>query len=249
MPLSWQIILRAEDNRVLAPDLAARRNWSATIARVGRPWPLLAHGLADTHGHLLLVGEREVAGLAARCLGRALRVALCPDHAWEPARLRPVHDQAHLSNTFRYVLDQQQHHRLPGDDHAEGCALPDLVGLRPAGAWMADNCRRHLPRLSLETLASRLRSSLTPKDARPLSSLPLAVEAATYGRSAPGARLAAVHLAVGASTGDLAAALRLCARQVRRHRTLEPEPAWVSAVSGWWTLLSPRHALPPAPAG
>ena len=40
MALARQLILRACDNRKLAPDLARRRDWSRTLALAarGRPW-------------------------------------------------------------------------------------------------------------------------------------------------------------------------------------------------------------------
>lgn len=252
MALGWQIILRAQDNRVLSPTLASRRAWSRIIAQGALGSPLLAHGLADTHGHLLVVASRPEAGRLARRLAHRLHLALQPGVPWEPARLSPIVDQRHLQHAFFYVLGQQEHHGLDLDPWQEGSALPDLLGLRPAGAWMAANVRAHLPRVQREELLARLGADPWQAGPRFLPLLAAAAAAAVAVEPLTGAsrderlaRIAAVHLAREVQPQLLAPVLGLGTRQLRRLANDVPTPAMLRAVEGWWNLLSgsqPTHS-------
>ncbi len=247
MEIAWQLILRARDSRVLAPDSAQRRAWSRTLGLAAVGQPLLAHGLADTHGHLLVVCDRSDAGRLARGLGRTLHACLQPEIEREPVRLSPVCDQAHLANAFAYVLGQLHHHGLRGiDPYLDGTALPDLLGLRPLGAWMATQVRRHLPRVGREELLGRLRVDPWSIPTRELSALAEAVAAAAGQPCALGrspllfeARMAGVALArEGFESVAVAEALGLTDRAVRRLRTGQSSAVMRRAVEGQWAWRS-----------
>ncbi len=247
MDLAFQLILRARDSRVLAPDLAQRRAWSRTLALAAMGQPLVAHGLADTHGHLLVVCDRQQAGRLARGLGRTLHACLQPEIEWEPVRLSPVRDQAHLANAFAYVLGQLDHHGLRTlDPYLDGTALPDLVGLRPLGTWMAAQVRRHLPRVGREGLLGRLGVDPWSIPTRELSALAEAVAAAAGQPCALGrnpllfeARMAGVALArEGFEAVAVGEALGLTDRAVRRLSTGQPSAAMRRAVEGQWAWRS-----------
>ncbi len=247
MALASQLILRARDNRVLAPDLVDRRRWSHTLAFAARGRPLLAHGLADTHAHLLLACDRDEAGLHTRHLARTLHLCLGPELEWEPVRFSPVRDQAHLASTFGYVLGQLGHHGLDElDPFFEGTALPDLLGLRPSGAWMAGHVRRLLPRVKREELLARFGGDPWACCERRLSTLVQAVAAAAGLPTAQGneplrvdARAAGIRLArQGHTIREVADALGLSIRTVKRLSAREPSTPMLRAVEGQWAWRS-----------
>ncbi len=247
MALAWQLILRACDNRVLAPDPASRRGWSRTLALAAKGRPLLAHGLADTHGHLLLACDRDEAGRCARSLARALHHCLGPEVPWEPVRFSPVRDQTHLASAFGYVLGQLEHHGLHElDPFFEGNALPDLLGLRPGGAWLAAQVRRHLPRVRREELLARLGGDPWASGERHLSALEQAVAASAGQATAWGndallveARVAGVYLARQRHLSrEVAETLGITIRTVSRLAALQPTAPMLRAVEGQWAWRS-----------
>lgn len=58
MPLGYQVVFRAEGDRVLAPDDGRRRAWASALLEHGRPHGLFGFGLGDTHGHAVLACSR-----------------------------------------------------------------------------------------------------------------------------------------------------------------------------------------------
>ncbi len=246
MPIGWQIILRRHDDAVLAPGVAARRDLARCIARIAAGLPLVGFHAPDGHAHVPTLLDRQAAGELARRLQLGLGQVLGHHGQLEPARLRPVHDQGHLRNLFRYTLDQQRHHGVVPDPFHEASALPDLLGLRVTGAWMRRVVTEHLPRVRRGMLTELL--GVDPRDLDQVD-LPYLADAAAAavgrrdlrGRSADvvAARAAAVQLAqpdfrVAAVADALGCSLRSMSRLARRA-----VPASLTqAVQAQWRLRS-----------
>ncbi len=246
MAIGWQIILRREDDAVLAPGTHARRAWSALVARVAKGWPVVAFHAPDTHAHVPALGTRAEVGELARRLQIGLGHLLGRAEKLEPARLKPIHDQAHLRNLFRYVLDQERHHGIAPDPFHEASALPDLMGLRVNAGWMRPVVAQHLPRVRRADLVELL--GLEPRElaAADLSALADAAAAAVAlpGLSGPRrlvvhARAAAVQLACpGFRTRAIAETLATPLRTVQRLSSYACDPALLRAVGDQWRLRS-----------
>jgi len=247
MPIGWQLILRCVDDAVLAPTVQARRAFSACVTRLALGLPLVAFHAPDGHAHLALLGDRALAGQLARALAIGLGRIL--DHAGhlEPVRLRPVHDQSHARNLFRYTLDQRRHHGLALDPFHEASALPDLLDLRVSGRWMRAVVAQHLPRVRRDLLVQLL--GVEPRELQGAELRHLADAAAAAialpelrGRASQvvAARAAAVQLARAAFRSPaVAEALDLALRTVQRlGRVDDLPPELVAAVDGQWRLRS-----------
>lgn len=249
MALAWQIILRCDDDRVLAPTTSHRRRMAASIGRVARPFELLAWSAPDTHLHALVAGDRDEAGELARRLLIGLIQVLGHPTRWERARIKPVEDQRHLRHAFRYVLRQAEHHGTSGDPWREASSLPDLLGLRTSARWTRAVVQRHLPRLhgrDLETLFPRAEAA--PADLL-AGLLPEAACAALAldtldGRHRPARLGLAAAAQVGHETlgpGPARAVLGCSAKAWRNLRsTAAPVPV-VDAIHRQWRLRSAVH--------
>lgn len=257
MTIGWQIILRRDDDAVLAPGVDARRALSSAICRVARGSGLVAFSAPDGHAHLPTLDTQRQAGQLARRVLLSLGQVLGHAGHFEPARLRPIHDQGHLRNLFRYTLDQERHHGIEVDPFHEASALPDLLGLRTTGAWMRGVVARHLPRLGRSDLVELL--GVEPRDLVEVDIAELAgAAAASIGRAGLGsrrpaevlARSAAVQLGQeGFSSSVLAKALQITPRSVQRLAQ-HPVPArFLAAVGGQWRLRTWVRAQPPARSG
>ena len=234
MPVGYQLVLRAEEDQVLAPDVATRRAVAGTIRRIGRKHGLFGYGLADTHGHLGLLGDRSEAG---RC-AHDLRLALAGTVAAPLSTLavHPIRDVWHAESTLAYMHRQDAHHGVGADPLREGTSLPDLCGLRPDGLWLADRVRAFIPRI---TRAELLRQWGIGEllEAFELGDLADA-EAAAAGLgvlrgktpAVVEARVACVHAAPAAGARALAETLEISERSVARLRRENADPRWVRAV-------------------
>lgn len=120
---------------------------AVVVLQALRPFELLAFRCADTHGHLELLGSERDAREAARRALIATNKALALPVGFVPTHAEAIRDQAHLANTFRYVLRQDEHHGFTHDRWLEASNLPDLIGLRTLGAWSVPHVRRALPRV------------------------------------------------------------------------------------------------------
>lgn len=245
--IAQHLMLRLSDDRILTPTPAAQRAFARAVHAVGAEGGLLAFRAADTHAHVVLLGDRVAAGLIGRRLEVRLRWALDLPAPFSPLHLRPIATQAHLTNAFRYVLAQDQRHGTGHDPFHEASALPDLLGLRPSGAFLAAQVRAHLPRVRRADLIELLGADL---DAQPRWET--LAEAAAAAVAAPDlradtpervlARRAAVAVAVEAlDTAQIAEILGLSRRAVQRLRAQEAPPALVRAVRLQLSLRAGRQ--------
>ncbi len=258
-PIGWQLILRTVDDRVLAPNPPTRR----CIARVMAAYEglgIYVFAVADTHLHIGVLASRSVAGRIAKRVVLSLHRLLGYD--FEPVRLRPIHDQAHVRSLLHYILRQSEHHGLSNDPFHESSAILDLLGLRVVMPALAGRVREHLPRLKAAEVEAHLGGM--PPERLDLSLLREAACAAfaladLAGKSPPAvsARRAAAHAAKEcATTAAVATSLGITARAVQRFLTEPPVPENVRAVRlqmGLWSRPSPSprpaHAPSPRPPG
>ncbi len=237
-PIAWNITLRLTQDRVLLPGPVERRVWVRVVLEQARDAELLAFHCPDTHGHLLLACPRALAGEVVREVEIALQGRLDLGGPFDGARIRPVRDLWHLSNAFHYVLRQLDHHGQQADPVHEASNLPDLLGLRPLGAWIATNVRRHLPRVDRASLLTHLDLDHLP-DPPTDPDLETLCEAALSAACLPSlqgkhaeraaARAAVVQLS-GAPSRELAVALGITPRSVHRLRRRDVAPALFRAV-------------------
>jgi hypothetical protein len=246
MAIGWQLIIRRADDAVLAPTTVCRRAFAACVSRVALGTATVAFQAPDGHAHVQLFGDRVRAGQLARALSIGLGQVLGHAGALEPVRLRPVHDQAHASHLFRYILDQQRHHGVATDPFHDASALPDLLGMRLGGGWMREVLAQRLPRVRRDLLVELLGVdpfSLVEVRADSLGAAAAAAIGAAdlSGRSpqavlarAAAAQVARSHL----SAREVAAALHLPARTLQRLARCEVPPALLGAVLAQWTHRS-----------
>jgi hypothetical protein len=240
MPLAWHLIQRLDDDRVIVRDIAQRRIYAETAARLGRDCGLFVFGLPDNHGHAGLDCDRATAGRFAQRLAVSLRIQLDLPVSFSPLRLVPIQDQAHLRNTLDYILGQATHHRVQGDPLLEATSLPDLLGLRTTGAYLAGRVRALLPRTHRELLLEHYGLTELRDDLDEVDFGDLAVAAASAvgaprldGRSLPvvEARAAAAHVARSRlSVSRIAGLLGVTPRAVRKLLLREPDERIARAI-------------------
>jgi hypothetical protein len=250
MALAWHLMSRLRDDRVLAPDLVARRTLARSVLERGASFDLLVFRAADTHLHQLVLCDRPAAGEFARRVELSLQHRLRPGVVFAPVHIVPVLDQRHLRNAFGYILRQEQRHGLRSDPGFEASNLPDLLGLRPLGAYTAATVRARLPRIQradlLELLAppSSGPPDLPGGEPDPLSLSAVAAAAACIprfdasGRAGAAARRAAVHVVGDLARAEVGRLLGLTLRQVRRLRSQPPDPRLVAAIERRLALRS-----------
>ncbi len=234
--IGHHVTMRLADDRPLVTSSAARRIAASALLRVGDSLGLLAFAIADTHVHVLVSADRLHAGECARRIEISLQRCLAPRVRFQPARIQPVQDQAHLQNAFLYVLRQLERHGLDVDPAHDGTALPDLVGLRVTGSRLEARVAALLPRVDLGTLAGAL--VIASHAAAPDLSLLADAAAAAFGLAhltATGlasarARFAAAHATEHLQADVVADLLGVSASLVRRLRKRPPSPTEVRAV-------------------
>jgi hypothetical protein len=229
-PVAQHVTLRLCDSRVIAPSAPARRTAARTMLEMGAADGLLTFHVVDTHAHALVPCARVEAGQFARRVEIALSKRLQLGCPFDPARIRPVHDQWHLQRSVVYILQQSQRHGLADDPAHDGSSLPDIFGWRVADCTLATRLRALVPRLSLTPPADRaalaavaVRSDLLAEAACAALALP-----DLSGRSAAcsAARRAAVH--VGAverlPPSAIAEALEIGRRRLAQILVQPPPP-------------------------
>lgn len=245
--MGWHVTFRLWSDRVIAPEAGGVAAAADALTRLSGEEAVLAWHLADTHGHLLLLGSRRRAGEAARRLLIALHRRLRLEEGFQPARFTEVRDQRHLRSAFWYILRQAEHHGLQEDPWALGSCLPGLVGARLGGGALGDRVARHLPRVREEDLCARLGwSGLVPDDlGEGVGELALLGESAALavgrlgleGRWAElvAARRAAVRLGLEvARPTQVASALGVSPRTVRRLRDQSVQDEVIEVVRRSW---------------
>lgn len=249
--IGYHIMLRLEDDRVIAPTEGARRQLARIVLERGRAYRLLGLGSADTHGHLLAACGRRAAGELVRRVKIGLTRRLAPGIDFAPTRFKPISDQHHLERALLYVLRQQEHHGLSADPYHDGSNLLDLLGLRVLGAYTRENVRALVPRVRREDLLGCLGiAGLERPVEAPLELLAPAAAAAAglaelVGSSADvnAARRAAIEVAGERRMArDLATALGCSERTIKRLRSRPAKEALVTAV----TLQVRLRVLKPA---
>ncbi len=237
-PLAHHVIVRHASNAVLARTPAERRVLARAVLAAGREAELFAFFAPDGHLHAAVGADRAAAGRFAQRVILALRAALPLEGRFDPAWIKPVEDQAHLRRLVPYVLGQAAHHGVDAIVGLDASNLPDLLGLRPLGAYTIPSLRARLPRLSGEELRGWL--AVGELGARlDLAHLADAAAAAAAlpdlrGRSeeAVDARAAAIAAARGGGVDGkpLAAALGLPVSTFWRLAARPVAPALVNAV-------------------
>ncbi len=227
-------MLRLADDRVIAPDRAARRRIAARFARFGRAGGLLVFRVADTHIHLVAVGARATVTRMVRAVELGLRADLSLTVRWDQARYVPIRDQHHLERAFHYALRNEARHGLQMDVLQDGSALADLLGLRISALYLPERVRRVLPRVTRADLLSHLGVDTLVPSELPVDLLDAAMAALGHtelgGHQGKRARIAAVHACPGTSAAALAHPLGVTERTVQRYRSLVAEPLAVRAV-------------------
>jgi hypothetical protein len=242
MALGQHIMLRLEDDRVLATSTAARRRLARCVLANGERFGLLAFRAADNHLHVEAVCPENEARELARRLAIALVKTLRLVVGFQTPRVKPIGDQWHLTSAFHYILRQEQHHGTDADPLFDASNLPDLLGMRLVGRYTAERMSALLPRVTRTSLLAHLGTPdldamIDAPWRAPLGDLGDAAAGAyglvsLAGRSRPvvEARAAATHAARHASAEAIAAALGVDQRTARRLAARPPSLAAVRAV-------------------
>ena len=245
--MGWHVTFRLWSDRVIAAGEAELVAAVEVLTRVAAEDEVLDWHLADTHGHLLHLGDRRAAGRTASRLQVALHRRLRLAGGFQPARFTPVRDQRHLASAFWYILRQADHHGLVGDPWALGSCLPGLVGVRWGGAPLRERLARQLPRVREEELCAQLGwSGMVPlslgEEAEELGLLGEAAALAVGRLSLEGrrrevvvARRAAVALGLQvARPVEVARVLGVDRATVCRRGRQEPDPGMLAVVRASW---------------
>jgi len=128
--LGFHVMLRSDDDRVLAPSPALRRGLARSLYRVATGFPLTAFGAADNHLHLEVLGDRAMAGDLAHRVMCSLHWALELPVEFAPVRYKRLEDQGHKRSTFHYTLNQRNRHGVQSDPFLDASSLPELLGMR-----------------------------------------------------------------------------------------------------------------------
>ena len=249
-PIGFHVTCRLTDGRVIAPTRNHRLTVARTVLDQFRGRALLAFNTPDTHLHTEHAEPEEVgSSLLANAL-RSIKLTLKLPVGFAKPFPKPIRSQAHLFNTFDYVLGQQPHHELEWDPYHEASNLPDLLGLRVLGRYTADNVRRLLPRLKRHLLLKHLGvEAHESKDGPPRDLLAATGLTDLHGRCAltRAARRAAVVVAnAGATLEQLARLLETDRKSLWRARQKPADPDLVRAIR---LQLQLRQLVPAAPTG
>ncbi len=236
---------------MIAPSLRDRRRLARALAELSRTFALLAWKVADTHLHLLHLGDEAACTELVRRLRIWFANALRPGVPLEVQRRKPLPDQSHLVATFRYVLAQDAHHAVDTDRWQEASSLADTLGLRVLCPELALRVREHLPRLKREALLAHLGVDALEPAVHPAHLVEAAAAAwALDGLPQRGdgadARRAAVHAAhEELGTAAVAEALGVTRQCVARLLHEELAPRAVRAVGLQMALRAARPAAAP----
>jgi len=155
--LGFHVMLRSDDDRVLAPSPALRRDLARSMYRVAAGFPLTAFGAADNHLHLEVLGDRAMAGDLAHRVMCSLHWALDLPVEFAPVRHKRLEDQGHKRSTFHYALNQRNRHGVQSDPFLDASSLPELLGMRVLDPGDSVRLvREHFPRLQRSGLLRHL---------------------------------------------------------------------------------------------
>jgi hypothetical protein len=154
--IGYHVTLRLADDGGIARTPGGLRVASRLVLKHGEERGLVAHRFADNHEHSLLLCTREEAGTFANVVEGALRRCLHIGVPFQPARIRRIADERHLTNSFPYLFRQEEHHGTAFDLLHDGSSLLDLLGMRMGSPWLAPRVRAALPRLNRDTLVEWL---------------------------------------------------------------------------------------------
>lgn len=238
-PLGFHVTMRLEDDRPIATTPAALRVLARVVLSQGETRGLLAFGAADDHVHAALVTDRASAGAFAHHVETALRWQLDLRARFDRARIRPLHDQRHAHNTFRYAHRQDARHDLHLDRARDGTSLPDLLGLRVLEMSLVARVRARLPRVRREELVAQFPPGAF--DEPSVIELDMLADAAAAALALPDlrgrsvdagrARRAAVHAAGPAvSSKRLSDCLEIGVRAIQSLRTSARELPVIRAI-------------------
>jgi hypothetical protein len=252
-PLAFHVMMRLDDDRVIARTAGERRTVARIAYEQGAGRGLVAFRLADTHLHALIAAEREAAGLLARYVGSSIRHRLRVPVPFAKARIKPVLDQRHLSNAFRYVLTQEERHGTLQDPFHDGSSLPELVGLRGLDTTTPELVSAMLPRYRSEDFLrwiGRFDRQAELGWEHLAEAAAGVADLAHPSRDATSARRAAVAVARagGLCTAEIAGLLGLTLRTVQRLWPSSPDEALARAVMVQVTLRS-RLVVPKSNPG
>lgn len=237
--LGQHICLRLANDRVIAPTQEERRVVARALLRIAESSPILGFGLADTHAHAEILGDESMAGEISRRMGCSLRRRLRLPVGFHLMPPRPVHDIWHLGRCFQYIHTQAAHHRVAWENWYEATSLPDLLGLRPRGAFLAKRMREHLPRTRVTDLltwlgVTQLRAAHgTPEDVLDAALAASALPSMTgHTRETNALRRAVMVLTGGQLTrAELASLLGISVSTVGRLRSIPIDPELLHAVT------------------
>jgi hypothetical protein len=250
--LGHHVMLRLEDDRVIARTPAERRAAARIVYEQGESRGLIAFAFADSHLHVLLACDRVEAGRFARYVAVALRSTMRIPVRFARSRIKKIADQHHLASTYRYILRQEARHGTDADPFRDGSHVPDCVGARVLlarsrrdpdqrtilGQETMAAAARLLPRIRTPELVAQLGGEELLSAAPAYESLADAA-AAAFGLGtlddpdgiATIARRAAIHAAVGTlGPARVAILLGVSTRTVRRQARRSIPPAFVRAV-------------------
>jgi hypothetical protein len=236
--LGYHVRLRPKEHLLIAHTPEERRIAAEVVLEQGRPARLVAFALPDSHLHALAICSRAEAGRLAQRIGSSLTQRLGLECGFEQYAPKPIQNLGHLGNTVRYILTQDARHGAGADPFREACNLPDLLGLRPLGAYTAANLRICMPRLKREVLLEWLGApNLEPRD-QPLDGIAAAALRAAALVSPEGIsprvvaarRAAAVVIGRQTNLETLGRLLGISSSSAFRLRSQAADPALVTAI-------------------
>lgn len=235
-PVASHVTSRLEDDRVVLPSARARRELSRVVHEHGAAARLLAFSSGGDHLHYLFAGARDAAGEAVRRIEITLSVRHPERPGFQPARIRPVQDQAHLARAAAYVIRQPRRHGVESDPVLDANAAADLLGFRCVGSAMVRQFRELLPRATAAAIAAEVGLPAPPALA---SGVAEAIAVADVADAAAGALAVDLSRCGGRLRGRLLAAAARGA-----------PPALVAAVRGqlWLRATLAKAAAAPSPA-
>lgn len=252
--IGYHVTMRLADDGGIARTPDALRLASRLVLRFGEHRGLAAHRIADNHGHSLLLGSRETAGMFARVVEGAWRKRLRIGVPFQPCRIRPIVDERHFVRSMPYVFRQEDHHGTAFDELQDGSSLLELLGMRLGAHWLAPRVRAAMPRLNRTTLLEWLGAPGLDDEPMEVRHLPDATAAAwgvgdLHGNDVRSirARRVAVHtLDRIAPNEGVDSTLGISPRSAMRYRREEISPAELRAVELQLKLrnhVERRHAL------
>jgi hypothetical protein len=250
MAIVQHIGLRPRQSLPFAATPMTWRILARTILEKAHELALLSFGYADNHLHIEIAAERGAAGEFARRLSLSLGRRLPHLRGFERAWIEPVRSGPHLYKLFDYILRQRDHHKLAIDPLREATSLPDLLGLRPRGLFIAQAVKNHLPRVDRRRLLTLYRvPSLEPVDG-PLERLVDAgcAVAALEELSGQSPEVCVVRRSIVSIAGTrlasatLADMLQVSARTLRRIRTEAPDPRYDRALRLQLALMAHKES-------